>query len=85
MLYNPVLYPRAYARFRYSNKGAMTKGTTGETVDGMSLAKIEHLIQMSCVMNGISGRLYYVSTSPRKRAGKDRLDYPRGRISCCKK
>ena len=43
MLYNPDLYLRAYARL-HSNKGAMTKGTTGETVDGMSLAKIEHLI-----------------------------------------
>jgi group II intron reverse transcriptase/maturase len=42
-LYNPDLYLRAYARL-YSNKGAMTKGTTSETVDGMSLAKIEKLI-----------------------------------------
>lgn len=43
MLYNPDLYLRAYGRL-YKNKGAMTKGTTGETVDGMSLAKIEKLI-----------------------------------------
>ena len=43
MLYNPDLYLRAYARL-YKNKGAMTKGTTDETVDGMSLAKIERLI-----------------------------------------
>jgi group II intron reverse transcriptase/maturase len=42
-LYNPDLYLRAYARM-YSNKGAMTKGTTNETVDGMSLKKIEKLI-----------------------------------------
>jgi hypothetical protein len=39
MMYNPDLYLRAYARL-YKNKGAMTKGTTAETVDGMSLAKI---------------------------------------------
>lgn len=43
MLYNPDLYLRAYARL-YSNKGAMTKGTTGETVDSMSRAKIDRLI-----------------------------------------
>lgn len=43
MLYNPDLYLRAYGRL-YKNKGAMTKGTTDETVDGMSLAKIESLI-----------------------------------------
>ena len=43
MLYNPDLYLCAYARL-YKNKGAMTKGTSNETVDGMSLAKIEKLI-----------------------------------------
>src|SRR6266849_545593 len=43
MLYNPDLYLRAYGRL-YKNKGAMTKGTTNETVDGMSLAKIKRLI-----------------------------------------
>jgi group II intron reverse transcriptase/maturase len=43
-LYNPDLYLRAYARL-YANKGAMTPGTTEETVDGMSLAKIEKLIE----------------------------------------
>ena len=43
MLYNPDLYLRAYARL-YKNKGAMTKGTSDETVDGMSLTKIERLI-----------------------------------------
>jgi hypothetical protein len=39
-LYNPDLYLRAYGRL-YRNEGAMTKGTTGETVDGMSRRKIE--------------------------------------------
>lgn len=43
LLFNPNLYLRAYARL-YPNKGAMTKGSTTETVDGMSLAKIEKLI-----------------------------------------
>jgi group II intron reverse transcriptase/maturase len=43
LLYNPDLYLRAYARL-YANKGAMTRGTTGETVDGMSRLQIERLI-----------------------------------------
>lgn len=43
-LYNPSLYLRAYARL-YSNEGAMTKGTTQETVDGMSLHKIFELLE----------------------------------------
>ena len=42
-LYNRNLYLRAYGRL-YSNQGAMTKGTTAETVDGMSLAKIDQII-----------------------------------------
>ncbi|MFL5660847.1 MAG: reverse transcriptase domain-containing protein [Ktedonobacteraceae bacterium] len=44
LLYNPDLYLRAYARL-YSNKGAMTKGTTSETVDGMTLEKINGIIE----------------------------------------
>jgi group II intron reverse transcriptase/maturase len=43
ILYNPDLYLRAYGRL-YKNQGAMTKGTTDETVDGMSLSKIGSLI-----------------------------------------
>ena len=44
LLYNRNLYLRAYGRL-YSNQGAMTKGTTAETVDGMSLAKIDRIIE----------------------------------------
>jgi group II intron reverse transcriptase/maturase len=44
LLYNPDLYLRAYARL-YSNDGAMTKGTTSETVDGMSGEKIKRIIE----------------------------------------
>lgn len=43
MLYNRDLYLAAYAHL-YANKGAMTPGTTAETVDGMSLAKIDAII-----------------------------------------
>ena len=42
-LYNPELYLYAYARL-YSNDGAMTQGVTHETVDAMSLKKIETII-----------------------------------------
>jgi group II intron reverse transcriptase/maturase len=42
-LYNPDLYLRAYARLS-TNNGAMPPGTTPETVDAMSLAKIVTLI-----------------------------------------
>jgi len=42
-MFNPQLYLMAYGKL-YANKGAMTPGVTGETVDGMSLAKIEAII-----------------------------------------
>lgn len=42
-LFNPDLFLVAYGRI-YSNAGAMTPGATGETVDGMSLAKIGAII-----------------------------------------
>jgi retron-type reverse transcriptase len=42
-LFNPQLYLLAYGRI-YSNQGAMTPGATEETVDGMSLGKIERII-----------------------------------------
>ena len=42
-LYNRNLYLRAYSHL-YPNQGAMTPGTTSETVDGMSLAKIDRII-----------------------------------------
>lgn len=43
-LFNPALYLRAYHRI-YANAGAMTAGSNGETVDGMSLAKINKIIE----------------------------------------
>src|SRR5512144_1459233 len=42
-LFNPALYLLAYGRI-YSNKGSMTPGATGETVDGMSMGKIGRII-----------------------------------------
>lgn len=43
LLYNKELYLLAYAKL-YPNSGSMTKGATDETVDGMSIKKIEKLI-----------------------------------------
>ena len=43
LLFTRDLYLRAYARL-YPNKGALTCGVTPETVDAMSLAKIDRLI-----------------------------------------
>ena len=42
-LFNPQLYLLAYGRI-YSNKGAMTPGADAETADGMTLGKIERII-----------------------------------------
>ena len=42
-LFNPQLYLLAYGKI-YRNKGAMTPGSTPETVDGMALEKISTII-----------------------------------------
>ncbi|MDX9859242.1 MAG: reverse transcriptase domain-containing protein [candidate division Zixibacteria bacterium] len=42
-LFNPLLYLQAYGKIS-RNAGAMTPGSTPETVDGMSLAKIHGII-----------------------------------------
>lgn len=43
-LFNPKLYLNAYAKL-YRNNGAMTKGTTSETADGMSIERINSIIE----------------------------------------
>jgi group II intron reverse transcriptase/maturase len=43
LLFNPNLYLMAYGKI-YRNNGAMTKGTTEETADGMSKGKIATII-----------------------------------------
>jgi group II intron reverse transcriptase/maturase len=42
-LFNPQMYLLAYGRI-YSNKGAMTPGATQETADGMSVEKMQRII-----------------------------------------
>ena len=44
LLFNPDLYLMAYGTI-YRNQGAMTKGATEETVDGMSRRKIDTIIE----------------------------------------
>ena len=44
LLFNPALYLKAYGKI-YRNNGALTPGLTEETVDGMSMSKIEALIE----------------------------------------
>jgi hypothetical protein len=43
LLFNPALYLRAYGKIA-RNAGALTPGATDETVDGMSMEKIEAII-----------------------------------------
>ena len=45
LLYQKDLYLRAYGKL-YRNDGAMTEGATSETVDGMSLEKIDTIINL---------------------------------------
>lgn len=54
LLYNENLYLRAYAKL-YPNKGAMTKGITDETVDGMSSRKIGSPLFLILVVNSEQG------------------------------
>ena len=44
LLYNPDLFLTAYGHI-YRNQGAMTKGTTEETADGMAMDKIKAIIE----------------------------------------
>jgi len=45
LLYNRNLYLCAYGKL-YRNNGAMTEGVTSETVDGMTLKKIDNIIKL---------------------------------------
>ena len=44
-LFKPELYRMAYANI-YANKGAITKGSTEDTLDGMSEERIDNIIQL---------------------------------------
>jgi len=50
-LFNPEYYLRAYGKI-YRNAGAMTKGTTEETVDGMDMQRIHNIIGFRASRHG---------------------------------
>jgi len=52
LLYNQNVYLTAYGKI-YRNKGAMTKGVTEETVEGMSLDKIEMQGRLNSGVQGL--------------------------------
>jgi group II intron reverse transcriptase/maturase len=68
-LFNPQLYLMAYRRIT-ANKGAMTPGVTGETVDGMSLDKIDACIgslRHECHRWSPAKRVYIPKKNGKKR------------------
>lgn len=84
-LFNPDLFLKAYGKI-YRNTGAMTPGTTGETVDGMSLAKIDTII------HNLRYEKYQWKPARRVRIEKKNsskknahLAFLVGQINCCKK
>ena len=80
-LYNRELYLVAYGRI-YRNEGAMTPGVTRETVDGMSLRKIDAIIE-AVRHERYTGRLSNGCTSTSQGPpGSALLGCPPGRTNC---
>lgn len=69
ILFNEDLYLRAYGRLA-TKQGALTKGSTDETIDGMSMAKI-HRIMPIFAARPIAGLQYDGSTSQKQREKPD--------------
>jgi retron-type reverse transcriptase len=78
-LFNPQLFLLAYGRI-YSNKGAMTPGPDAETADGMTMGKIERIIDALRHerYRFKPVRRHYI---PRRTGSSGRLVCHRGRIS----
>jgi hypothetical protein len=70
-LFNPELFLLAYGRI-YSNTGSMTAGVTSETVDGMSVAKIETII------DALRGERYRWRPAKRVYPEEEREETPAG-------
>ena len=83
LLYNRNLYLRAYGRI-YSNQGATTKGVTAETVDGMSLAKIDRIINELRYERFRWTPVRRVNI-PKPNGTTRALGIPTGPTSCCKR
>ena len=76
LLFNRELYLAAYAKL-YPNDGAMTKGSTDETVDGMSIQRIDRMIELlrQEKYQWKPARREYI---PKRMGNADRLEYRRG-------
>jgi hypothetical protein len=82
-LFNPDMYLRGYARIQ-KNAGAMTQGTTEETVDGMSQDKIAKIIE-AIRYERWQWTLVRRVQIPRVMGRRDRSAYPHGQINYCRK
>ncbi len=80
LLYNRNLYLTAYGKI-YRNKGAMTHGVTDETPDGMSVAKIDAIIEALRYerFQWLPARRTYI---PKKNGSKRPLGMPMLRSYC---
>ena len=83
LLYQRDLYLRAYGKI-YRNAGAMTPGVNAETVDGMSLEKIDAIIEALRYerYRWTPVRRIYI---PKKNGKRRPLGYPPGRTNFYKK
>ena len=73
-LYNVEFYLMAYAKI-YAKEGNMTQGVDGQTIDGMSLERIERLIESlkDCSYQPKPSKRVY---TPKKNGGKRPLGIP---------
>jgi retron-type reverse transcriptase len=83
-LYKPSLYLRAYGRI-YRNDGAMTRGATQETVDGMSLEKIDKIIEAIRFERYRWTPVRRVEIPKAKQPGKTLSASQLGQTNCCRK
>lgn len=83
LLFNRDFYLNAYAKL-YPNNGAMTKGVTDETVDGMSIQKIDRMIELLREEN-TNGNLQDVNIFRRKTERNVLLVFLHGETSYCKR
>jgi retron-type reverse transcriptase len=82
-LYTPNLYVLAYENLR-NNAGAMTPGVDKDTIDGMSMKKIQQIIDAIRLERYRWKPVRRVSI-PKKTGNCARLAYQHGAISCYRK
>lgn len=82
LLFSPELHLASYGKI-YRNFGAMTRGTTNETADGMSLEKIHQIIEALHKTN-LSGLRSSEFTFPKRMVNSDRWGCLPGPTNWCK-